>query len=67
MSKPPDELFWLEITLAPGDSLKYRERGGGKFSSYDAAKARLHQVLNRHPSATGRILHTRADWKEVVS
>lgn len=61
----PKELLYVEVHTAPGDGLRYREKGGGKFTSLDHAMERKRAVLAQHPGATVRILRTTTDWKEV--
>lgn len=63
----PKEMFFVEVTTAPGDGLRYAEKGGGKFTQLAYAKSRRAQVLRRHPGAKVRILRTETDWNEVTA
>lgn len=62
----PKELFYVEVHTAPGDGLRYAERGGGKFSRLIEAQARRENVLRKHPGAKIRILRTGTNWEEVT-
>jgi hypothetical protein len=65
MSKPT-ELFWVDVQTAPGDRLRYREYGGGKFTRQFDAEARRDKVVRSHPSARVRIFRTETNWVEVT-
>lgn len=51
-SRAPKELFWLDLDPDQDVVLKYRQKGGGKFTSRAAALARQHYLAGQGISST---------------
>lgn len=62
----PERLYWLKMHNPDGRSmLRYRSRGGGKFSSLQAAKDRQ-GTLKREHGIESTIYTTQAlEWTET--
>jgi hypothetical protein len=61
--KAPKKLYWLELETI--GKLKYREKGGGKFTSLAAAQARQDGLL-KYNGIKSTIYETgELDWRPV--
>lgn len=60
--RAPKQMFWVELVTVGG--LKFRQRGGGKFSSLAAAEDRQAQLA--HCGIESEIYVSELEWKKVA-
>lgn len=62
----PERLYWLKMHNPDGRSmLRYRSRGGGKFSSLQAAKDRQAGLKKLHGIESTIYVTQALEWVEV--
>lgn len=62
----PERLYWLKLTNPDGRSmLPYRSRGGGKFSSLQAAKYRQDTLKLKHGILSTIYTTQPLEWTEI--
>lgn len=63
-ARKPTKLYWLSMHNPDGrDMLKYRSRGGGKFSTLQAARARQEVLWREHQLIT-TVFVSDLEWTE---
>lgn len=62
----PERLYWLKMCNPDGrNMLPYRSRGGGKFSSLQAAKDRQATLMQQHGIQSTIYTTQPLEWTEI--
>lgn len=56
-------MYWVEFSKGDGPSLKYRDKGGGKYSSITEAKRKVESLRRRGNQAF--LFETECEWRMV--
>lgn len=62
--RAPKKMYWVEFSRGDGPSLRYAQRGGGKYSSRKEAERRVAEIRKRGNQA---FMHeTDCNWRMVL-